>query len=256
MNVFPCISPDRPADRLPMKTHILFVEDDASLRKSYAYILEKAGFAVSRAHSGEEAVDMARRIQPHLLLLDLVLPGIDGFEVCRRLQNDPRLEGMFIIMLTGKSMEEEIIRGLELYADDYITKPIEPPLLLARIRAVLRRTRKSCSQDQGKLTWNGHMCIDIDARELYFQGRLIPLNRTEFDLMVLLARHPNRVFSREQILNHIRRDDFDITDRVVDSQVSRLRGKLGDWGNRIVTVRGVGYKFRPPNAPDSPGEKT
>lgn len=236
----------------PMKTHILFVEDDASLRKSYAYILEKAGFVVSRAHSGEEAVDMARRTQPHLLLLDLVLPGIDGFEVCRRLANDPRLEGMYIIMLTGKSMEAEIIRGLELYADDYITKPIEPPLLLARIRAVLRRTRKSCSQAQEKLTWDDHFCIDVNARELFFRGRLIPLNRTEFDLMVLLARHPNRVFSREQILDHIRRDDLDITDRVVDTQVSRLRGKLGDWGGRIVTVRGVGYKFRPP---DSSGEK-
>ncbi|MBN1197072.1 MAG: response regulator transcription factor [Candidatus Aminicenantes bacterium] len=237
-----------------MKTHILFVEDDVSLRKSYAYILEKEGFVVSWAHSGEEAVELARRIQPHLLLLDLVLPGIDGFEVCRRLENDPRLEGMYIIMLTGKSMEEEIIHGLELYADDYITKPIEPPLLLARIRAVLRRTLKSCAQKKDKITWNDHLCIDIDARELYLRERLVPLNRTEFDLMVLLARNPNRVFSREQILNHIRSDDFDITDRVVDSQVSRLRGKLGDLGSRIVTVRGVGYKFRPPENPVSSGD--
>jgi two-component system, OmpR family, alkaline phosphatase synthesis response regulator PhoP len=226
-----------------LKAKILFVEDELSLQKSIAYILEKEGFTVFTARTGEEAVRSAPKEKPDLILLDLMLPGIDGFEVCKILKRDPQTAKIFIVMLTGKGMVADITRGLSQYADDYITKPFEPAILIARIQAVLRRKLKTVETGYPIMEFN-RISIDPNARELKIDGEKIDLTKTEFDLLSLLAQKPNMVFTRVQVLDHIRQDDFDITERIVDYQVSGLRKKLSRAGQFIETVRGVGYKFK------------
>ncbi len=228
-----------------MNCKILFVEDEVSLQKSIAYILEKEGFSVTTTRTGEEAVRLAAKEKPDLLLLDLMLPGIDGFEVCKILKRDPQTARIFIIMLTGKGLITDITKGLAQYADDYITKPFEPAILIARIQAVLRRKLKSDTTDtQTNILNFNRLTIDLNAHELRIDGETVDLTKTEFDLLVLLARKPNIVFSRAQVLDYIRIDNYDVTERIVDYQVSGLRKKLAPLGRFIETVRGVGYKFR------------
>ena len=226
-----------------MKTKILFVEDELSLQKSIAFILEKEGFSVITANNGEDAVKLALRENPDLILLDLILPGIDGFEVCKILKRNPSTANIFIVMLTGKRMVEDITKGLSQYADDYITKPFEPAILIARIQAILRRKLKTAEDHKRVLRFNS-LTIDIQGREVSIDGELVDLTRTEFDLLLLLARNPNIVFSRAKVLDHIRQNDYELTERVVDYQVSGLRKKLTPAGQFIETVRGIGYKFK------------
>lgn len=224
------------------KPKILFVEDDLSLQNSIAYILEKEGFNVICTRTGEEAVELARKENPDLILLDLILPGIDGFGVCEVLKKDHQTEKIFIIMLTGKGMVDEIVKGLELHADDYITKPFEPKILLARIHAVLRRKMKSIIKEQNLLKFKD-LTIDMKAYVVRVAGEKIELTKTEFDIIALLAGSPNQVFTRARILDQVRDDNYPITERVVDYQVTGIRKKLGRSGDYIKTVRGVGYKF-------------
>lgn len=224
------------------KPIILFVEDDLSLQKSIAYILEEEGFDMICARTGEEAIELAKQRNPDLILLDLVLPGIDGFTVCESLKKDHQTENMFIIMLTGKGMVEEIVEGLELYADDYITKPFEPKILIARINAVLRRKIKSFQKRQNILKFKD-LIIDLEAYVVLVEGEKIELTKTEFDIVALLAGKPNQVFTRQRILEQVRNDNYPITERVVDYQLTGIRKKMGRIGNYIKTVRGVGYKF-------------
>ena len=224
------------------ETKILFVEDDICLQKSVGYILEKEGFSVSTVRSGEEAFREIKRDLPDLVLLDLVLPGMNGFELCRILKKSKKTAAIFIIMMTGKGLLEDIISGLELYADDYITKPFEPRILIARIHALLRRWKKTSSNGGAVLEY-GPLTINPDAYEVRLDGGRLHLTKTEFDILALLAGRPNFVFSRSQILNYVREDDYSITVRVVDYQISGLRKKLGRMGENIETIRGVGYKF-------------
>lgn len=224
------------------KPIILFVEDDLSLQKSIAYILEEEGFVVICARTGEEAIELAKKRNPDLILLDLVLPGIDGFTVSELLKKDHRTENIFIVMLTGKGRVEEIVEGLELYADDYITKPFEPKILIARINAVLRRKMKSSQKDQNILKFKD-LTIDLNAYVVLVEGEKIELTKTEFDIVALLAGKPNQVFTRQRILEQVRNDNYPITERVVDYQLTGIRKKMGRIGNYIKTVRGVGYKF-------------
>jgi two-component system, OmpR family, alkaline phosphatase synthesis response regulator PhoP len=226
-----------------MKSKILFVEDEVSLQKSIAYILEKEGFSIITTRTGEEAVRLASKEKPDLLLLDLILPGIDGFEVCKILKRDPQTARIFIIMLTGKGLLTDITRGLAQYADDYITKPFEPAILIARIHAVLRRKRNDDNVKSNFLNFD-RITIDLNAHELRIDGEIVELTKTEFDLLALLARKPNIVFSRARVLDCIREDNYDVTERIVDYQVSGLRKKLSPGGRFIETVRGVGYKFK------------
>jgi two-component system alkaline phosphatase synthesis response regulator PhoP len=221
---------------------ILFVEDDLSLQKSISYILEEEGFDVISTRTGEEAVELAKEKIPDLILLDLVLPGIDGFSVCEILKKDVQTEKIFIIMLTGKGMVEEIVKGLELYADDYITKPFEPKILIARIRAVLRRKMKIIQKEQSLLKFKD-LTVDLKGYVVRAEGKKVEVTKTEFDIIALLAQRPNQVFTRARILEHIRDDSYPITERVVDYQVTGIRKKLGRVGDHIKTVRGVGYKF-------------
>lgn len=226
-----------------MRTKILFVEDELSLQKSIAYILEKEGFSVITTNNGEDAVKLALKENPDLILLDLMLPGIDGFEVCEILKRNPSTANIFIVMLTGKRLVEDITKGLCHYADDYITKPFEPAILLARIQAILRRKLKTAGESKSVLRFSG-LTIDTAGREVRVNGELVDLTRTEFDLLLLLARNPNIVLSRAKVLDHIRQDNYDPTERVVDYQVSGLRKKLTSAGQFIETVRGIGYKFK------------
>jgi two-component system phosphate regulon response regulator PhoB len=224
------------------KVKILLVEDDVSLQKSLAFILEKEGFKVLSTQTGEEAVIITRKEKPDLILLDIILPGIDGYKVCQILKKDPQTANIFIILLTGKRKLEDIVLGLKEYADDYIIKPFEPQILIARIHALLRRRNKSENSDRNIMEFDGLM-IKLDAYEVFVNGDKIDLTKTEFDILSLLAGKPNQVFTRSRILDYVREDNYSITERVVDYQITGIRKKLGKARKYIQTVRGVGYKF-------------
>jgi two-component system phosphate regulon response regulator PhoB len=224
------------------KVKILLVEDDVSLQKSLAFILEKEGFKVLSTQTGEEAVIITRKEKPDLILLDIILPGIDGYKVCQILKKDPQTANIFIILLTGKRKLEDIVLGLKEYADDYIIKPFEPQILIARIHALLRRKNKSENSDRNIMEFDGLM-IKLDAYEVFVNGEKIDLTKTEFDILSLLAGKPNQVFTRSRILDYVREDNYSITERVVDYQITGIRKKLGQARKYIQTVRGVGYKF-------------
>jgi DNA-binding response OmpR family regulator len=221
---------------------ILLVEDDVSLQKSLAFILEKEGFKVLSTQTGEEAVIITRKEKPDLILLDIILPGIDGYKVCQILKKDPQTANIFIILLTGKRKLEDIVLGLKEYADDYIIKPFEPQILIARIHALLRRKNKTENSDRNIMEFDGLM-IKLDAYEVFVNGEKIDLTKTEFDILSLLAGKPNQVFTRSRILDYVREDNYSITERVVDYQITGVRKKLGKARKYIQTVRGVGYKF-------------
>lgn len=221
---------------------ILFVEDDLNLQKSIAYILEERGYKVICTSTGEEAVELAKKEDPDLLLLDLMLPGIDGFGVCEILKKDRQTEKILVVMLTGRKMVDEIVSGLDLYADDYIVKPFDPRILIARIGAVLRRKQKTIQHDKSLLKLKD-LTIDLKGYVVRVSGNKIELTKTEFDIIALLASRPNQVFTRANVLQQVREDDYPITERVVDYQITGIRKKLGKLGNYIKTVRGVGYKF-------------
>ncbi len=221
---------------------VLLVEDDLSLQKSLAFILDREGFRILCTQSGEEAIILSRKEKPDVILLDLILPGMDGYRVCQILKKDPQTANIFIIMLTGKRKLEDVVLGLKEYADDYIIKPFEPQILIARIHALLRRKSKSEISDRTVLEIDG-MTIRLDAYEVYVSGEKIDLTKTEFDILTLLAGKPNQVFTRSRILDRVREDNYSVTERVVDYQITGIRKKLGKARGHIKTVRGVGYKF-------------
>jgi two-component system, OmpR family, alkaline phosphatase synthesis response regulator PhoP len=224
-------------------THVLVVEDDEDIQQLVEYNLLKEGFKVSVADSGEEGLRLARSEHPDLLLLDLMLPGMDGLEVCRTLKRDPGTSGLAVIMLTAKGEEADIVTGLELGADDYVTKPFSPKVLLARVRAVLRR-RGRPARDKSAVIRIRDIAIDPGRHEVRVGDEPVELTFTEFRLLQLLAARPGWVFTRYQIVNAIRGEDYVVTDRSVDVQVVGLRKKLGHAGAYIETVRGVGYRFK------------
>jgi len=222
---------------------ILVVEDEEDIRELLRYNLVKEGYAVSGAASGEEALRLARAERPDLVLLDLMLPGVDGLEVCRALKRDKSTERIPVIMVTAKGEETDVVAGLELGADDYIVKPFSPKVVIARLRAVLRRRERSAIAPDAVLRV-GELTIDPGRHEVKVASRRIALTATEFRLLRFLAGRPGWVFTRDQIVTAVRGDDYIVTDRAVDVQVVGLRRKLGDAGERIETVRGVGYRFR------------
>ena len=224
------------------KTRILCVEDDINLQKNLSFILWQEGYEVLCSQTGEEAVELARRVKPDLILLDLMLPGIDGLKVCGILKRDPLTSGILIIMVTAKRQMEDIVAGLKEYADDYITKPFEPPILLARVQALLRRRIRSAGDREIVQEIDG-LVINRGAYEVLAGGRKIALTKTEFEILALLAGKPNQVFTRSRILDNVREDAYPITERVVDYHLTGLRKKLGKARRYIQTVRGVGYKF-------------
>ncbi len=222
---------------------ILVVEDEDDIRELLRYNLFREGYQVTTAASGEEALQEARDSLPDLVLLDLMLPGLDGLEVCRALKEEPLTRKLPIVMLTAKGEEADIVTGLELGADDYITKPFSLRVLLARVRAVVRRSRAALPAVTEALTIHG-MTIHPGRHEVLVQGQPVDLTATEFRLLHLLARRPGWVFTRGQIVGQLHGQDYAVTERAVDVQVVSLRKKLGAWGQYVETVRGIGYRFK------------
>ncbi len=225
---------------------ILIIEDEAGIQEILDYNLRKEGYAQLRsAFSGERGLEVAREFLPDLILLDLMLPGIDGLSVCRKLKADNETSNIPIIMLTAKGEESDIIVGLEMGADDYIPKPFSPKLLIARVRAVLRRYNGDVvdMDYSGDELRRGALVLNNGTRLAKLDGKLLTLTCSEFDLLYLLARKPGWVFTRDRIVNEIRGDDYPVTIRAIDVQIVGLRRKLGDYAAAIETIRGVGYRF-------------
>jgi len=227
-------------------TTILLVEDEQDLLELLRYNLSWEGFQVETAMTGEAGLKKAREMGGHLdlVLLDLMLPGIDGLEVCRTLKGRDHTTAIPIIMLTAKGEEADIVRGLEYGADDYITKPFSPRVLMARIAAVLRRREGEAKAGDNAVVQIGDVQIDTNRHEVLVKGEPAELTATEFKLLSLLASKAGRVFTRQQIIESIHEGYAAVTDRSVDVQVVSLRRKLGEAGRSIETVRGVGYRFR------------
>jgi two-component system alkaline phosphatase synthesis response regulator PhoP len=222
---------------------ILVVDDEEDILELMRYNLTKEGYQVSCATSGEQALVKASEENPDLIVLDLMLPGMNGLEVCRQLKTTAGTRDVPLVMLTAKSEEADIVTGLELGADDYVTKPFSPRVLLARIRSVLRRHIVAGPQEDQVLRIHG-LEIDPARHEVIVGGERADLSASEFRILHFLARKPGWVYSRSQIITAIRGDDYPVTDRSVDVAIVGLRKKLGDSGSLIETVRGVGYKFR------------
>ncbi len=222
---------------------ILVVEDEEDLLELLRYNLAKEGYGVAPVTSGEDALAQARARRPDLVLLDIMLPGVDGLEVCRRLKRDPETKALPVIMLTAKGEEADIVVGLELGADDYVTKPFSPKVLIARIRAVLRRRTEEAGDDSALLVREA-LTIDPGRHEVLVAGEQTELTATEFRTLHFLARRPGWVFTRQQIVDAVKGEDYPVTERAVDVQMVSLRRKLGACAGYIETVRGIGYRFR------------
>jgi len=225
---------------------ILVVEDESDILQLIEYNLKKTGYQVLKAESGEIGLELATHNQVDLIVLDLMLPGLDGMVVCKRLKAQNSTKSIPVLMLTAKSEDSDIILGLEVGADDYVTKPFSPKVLLARIKSLLRRKSFTLTQSPNTEFVQIHeLKIDISRHEVYYQGNLIPLSATEFSILEFLARNPGWVFSRNKIIDGVKGKDYPVTERSVDVQVLGLRKKLGVAGDLIETVRGVGYRFKP-----------
>lgn len=223
---------------------ILVVEDEEDIQELVRYNLAKEGYRVMTVVSGEEAMDAAGSKVPDLVLLDLMLPGIDGLEVCRRLKGESETHGIPVVILSAKGEESDIVAGLELGAEDYITKPFSPRVLIARIRAVLRRHAQSLKSDvEDEVIRANEVMIHPGRHEVMVDGELIDLTMTEFRILHFLARRRGWVFTRAQIVDAAHGDAYPVTERSVDVQIVGLRKKLGKAARYIQTVRGVGYRF-------------
>ena len=215
---------------------IVVVEDDAAIRRVLTLALKSADYRVESAEAGDEGYALVRRTRPDLVLLDLMLPGLDGLSVCRRLRQDEETASLPVIMLTAKGEEADVVAGLDAGANDYITKPFSKAILLARIRAQLRTTEPS-----GPLTLDG-LAIDDVAHVVTLDGAPLDLTLSEYRILELLARNLNRVFTRAHIIDRISDGQKCVTDRTVDVQLVSLRRKLGRWASHVKTIRGVGYR--------------
>lgn len=226
------------------KKTVLVVEDEEDILALLQFNLIKAGFDVVCAADGEEGLQKISEKLPDLMLLDLMLPGIGGLDICRQVRADEKTAQLPIIMLTARGEEADVVQGLELGADDYMTKPFSIKVLLARIQTVLRRNNEEVSLDPREEIVYGELQIHPGRNLVKVAGDNVELTYTEFRVLVALASRPGWVFTRYQIVNSVRGEDYAVTDRAVDVQIVGLRKKLGVCGPYIETVRGVGYRFR------------
>jgi two-component system phosphate regulon response regulator PhoB len=223
---------------------ILVIEDDADIREVIEYNLKREGYRVVSAENGERGIERARRDNPELVILDLMLPGMDGVELCRRLKQDPVTRGIAVIMVTAKDAETDQVLGLGVGADDYVPKPFGPKALLARIEAVLRRGPLREERGAGDRVVRGPLVIDSTRHEVLLDGESVTFTPTEFRLLHFLASHPGRVFSRSELLSRVIGETAIVLDRNIDVHVRAVRQKLGQHRELIETVRSVGYRFR------------
>ncbi|NBX24238.1 MAG: DNA-binding response regulator [Microbacteriaceae bacterium] len=240
------------------KQHILVVEDETDICELLQYVLEREGFDVTCVANGQQALDASRANPFTLAVLDIMLPGMDGLTLCRKLREDPVTRAMPVVMLTARSEESDVVVGLEVGADDYLSKPFSPKELVARIRAVLRRVNdrtvipadrepvvlKPRTPAAGGVVNLGPVTIDTERHTVKLRQQAVQLTLAEFKLLSLLMSRPGRVFSRDQILEQISGSDVYVIDRNVDVHVRAIRKKFGDDADFIETVRGVGYKCR------------
>ena len=225
------------------KQKILAVDDEEDILELLRFNLTKEGFSVLCAATGEEGLKTAHSQRPDVILLDLMLPGMDGLEVARRLKKEEATKGIPVIMVTAKGEEADIVTGLEVGAEDYITKPFSRKVLIARVRALLRRKTSAPADDQAVVSVHD-LTIHPGRREVLVKGKPVVLTFTEFGILNLLARRPGWVFTRSQIVDAVKGDEYFVTDRAVDVQIVGLRKKLGSAAKVIETVRGVGYRFK------------
>lgn len=224
--------------------HVLVVDDETDILELIRYNLQKEGYRVTTVKTGEEGLQLIRELKPDVVVLDLMLPGLDGLSVCNRLKREESTRSIPVIMLTAKAEDTDIVTGLELGADDYVTKPFSPKVLTARLRAVLRRTGESEALLKENLITVHGITIDSSRHEVSYNGEEIPLSPTEFAILEHLARSPGWVFSRARIIDTVKGKDYPVTERSVDVQILGLRKKLGEGGEVIETVRGVGYRMK------------
>ena len=229
------------------RPRILILEDEPDIREILEYALKRDGFDVISATDGQAGLAAARRLVPDLILLDLMLPGMDGLEVCRQIRGDPSTAGIALIMVTAKGEESDVVLGLGLGADDYIAKPFKPHELVARTRAVLRRTRQAAvgKQDQRAVV-AGALRIDPASHRAMLDGQELPLTATEFRILHFLASRPGRVFTRDQILAASIGANVVVLERNIDVHIRSIRKKLGAQRDLIETVRSIGYRFAEP----------
>jgi len=224
------------------KGTILVIDDEPDLLELVEFNLKKDGYEVIVARNGQTGLEIAQRHLPDLIVLDLMMPGIDGLEVCRQLRSDQRTRQIPMIMLTAKSAEADRIVGLELGADDYVTKPFSPRELIARVRALLRRA--TTTQETPTIIRQGDLVIDLSRHEVTSAGRQVTLTPTEFRILQFIVARPGRVLSRDQIIDAAVGNEMAVFDRTIDVHIAAIRRKLGKTGDRIETIRGFGYKWR------------
>lgn len=225
-----------------MGTKIVIVEDEADISEALTYTFRHEGYKVWSEVDGRRGIDLVREKAPDVVLLDVMLPGADGMEVCRQIKSDPVTKGTCIIMITAKSDESDVLLGLGFGADDYVTKPFNTRELVARVRAVLRRGRLREDETQDVVR-AGEIVVDSLRHEVRAAGERVQLTATEFRLLRFLAANPGRVFTRDQLLNQIIGDNAVVIDRNIDVHVRAIRRKLGTTREHIETIRGVGYRF-------------
>jgi DNA-binding response OmpR family regulator len=228
---------------MPKET-ILVIEDDSDIVEIIQYNFEREGYRVLTAANGEKGIEAARARRPALIILDLMLPGVDGIEVCKRLRGSSDTRSIPIVMLTAKGEESDVVLGLGIGADDYVTKPFSPKELLARITAVLRRGDLKEDIPSGARIERGGIVIDPTRFQVEVRGKKVPFTLTEFKILSTLVANPGRVYTRQLLLDRIQGGDAYVDDRNVDVHVRAIRRKLGNLADAVVTVRGVGYKFR------------
>jgi len=224
------------------KAQILIIEDEKDIAELVRYNLEREGYQVSMAKNGEESLNTLKARQMDLIILDLMLPGMDGLETCRLIKQDPQNKNKPIIILTAKSEESDIVLGLQMGADDYVTKPFSPKILLARIKTVLRRVKEKPIADE--IRKFGEFEINLPKHKIAFKGSAIELTTLEFNILEFLSRYPGRVFTRDQIMDNVWKEGKFIVDRAVDVHVRGLRKKLNKASDFVETVRGIGYRFK------------
>ncbi len=223
---------------------ILVIEDEADILEVIEYNLVREGYKISCVSDGDEGLEAARRLAPDLVLLDLMLPGLDGIEVCRRLKEDSVTGNIPIIMVTAKGEESDVVLGLGVGADDYVTKPFSPRELIARVKAVMRRgSLVGGSVGSDRIVREG-IVVDVGRHEVLVQGKSVDFTPSELRLLHLLASHPGRVFTRDQLLSRVIGGGAYVIDRNIDVHVRAVRKKLGSESDLIETVRGVGYRFK------------
>ncbi|MCG8619308.1 MAG: response regulator transcription factor [Desulfobacterales bacterium] len=226
------------------KETILIVDDEEDILELIKFNLKSEGYNILQAMTGEEAIKIAKQSGPDLMVLDLMLPGIDGLEVTKYLKNNDATADIPIVMLTAKGEESDIVTGLELGANDYMSKPFSPRELTARIRAILRRRQKNTAETPVRVRQEGDMVIDRAKHRVTIEGKVVELTLSEFELLSFLAEKKGWVFTRGQIVDAIHGENYAVTERSIDVIIVGLRKKLGNYASCIETVRGVGYRFK------------